>query len=85
MKRYTITVDGKKYDLSEHQYAMLSKKTLTPDNPVPWNFEQRIKSLVKQGLSRKRNGSYERTKLGSVVVNAIHDRLAIKASATPKE
>lgn len=78
-------MDGKKYDLSEHQYEMLSKKSLKAEDPMSWNFEQRIKSLVKQGLSRKRNGSYERTKLGSVVVNAIHDRLAIKASATPKE
>lgn len=84
-KRITLTRDGVKYDFSEFQFAMLTRKKITPDNPMGYNFEQRIRSLVKQGLFRKRNGAFERTKLGSVVCNIIHDRLAIKASVTPKE
>lgn len=84
-RRYKLTLDGIRYDLSEAQYAMLSRRKVKAEDPMTWNFEQRIKSLVKQGLSRKRNGSFERTKLGSVVVNTIHDRLAVKASATSEE
>lgn len=84
-KRITLTRDGKKFDFSEPQFAMLTRKMITPDDPMEYNFEQRIKSLIKQGLFRKRNGAFERTKLGSVVVQIIHDRLVAKTSVTPKE
>jgi hypothetical protein len=67
-------LDGTIYDLSEFQFAMLSKKKLTPDNPMTWNFQQRISSLVKQGLTRKRNGHYERTQRGLRVWREITNR-----------
>jgi len=95
VKRYTLTADGVKYDLSEAQFVMLSKRKLTPTTPMTWSFEQRIKSLVKQGLSRKRNGSYERTQKGFRVWRDITNRqlklkgtgLSVVATsdATPKE
>jgi hypothetical protein len=67
-------LDGIKYNLSEIQFAMLSKRKLTPDDPMPWNFEQRIKGLVKKGLSRKWNGVYERTQKGFRVWREISNR-----------
>ena len=64
---------------------MLSRKRLKLTPPVEWNDQQRIVSLVKQGLFRKRNGSYERTKLGSAVYLQITAKVAEATQAAPKE
>lgn len=85
MKRFRLTLNKVRYDLSAYQCLMLSRKRLKLPDPLEWNDEQRIKSLVKQGLFRKRNGAFERTKLGSVVYNTIHDKVATEVTATPKE
>jgi hypothetical protein len=74
MKRYKLTLDGNRYDLSQHQLLMLSRKTRKLTDPMDWNTEQRVKSLVKQGLGRKRNGHLERTKLGFEVWQKIANR-----------
>ncbi len=84
-KRYRLTVDGRKYDMSEPQYAMLSKKKVKLSNPPSWNDEQRMDGLLKMSLFRKRNGAFERTKLGSAVYDAIQARVAFKATATQPE
>lgn len=84
MKRFKLTLDGVRYDLSEFQFAMLSKRKLTPEDPMKYPFEQRIKSLVKQGLSRKRNGSFERTQKGFRVWQGINDRQLKREKIAPE-
>jgi hypothetical protein len=74
MKRYKLTLDGIQYSLSETQFAMLSHRKLNPEDPMTWAFEQRIKGLVKKGLSRKWNGVYERTQKGFRVWREITNR-----------
>mgnify|MGYP003578973567 CR=1 FL=1 len=73
-KRLKLKHKEVNYDLSEAQYLMLSRGKIEAEDPMTWRFEQRITSLVRQGLFCKRNGAFKRTKLGSTVWQTIADR-----------
>lgn len=84
-KKYKLTYDERIFAFSEAQYLMLSRKKIKVTDPLEWKFEQRMSSLVKQGLFRKWNGSFERTKLGLTVYDAIHDRISKSSTSKLKE
>ena len=78
--RFQLAHNGIKYDLSQEQLDMISKKTLRLKTPLKWHDEQRVKGLVKKRLIHReqwttKTVSYSRTRLGEEIYKTLSAKL----------
>lgn len=75
-KRYIVTREGIKYDLSPGQFELLAKKSFKVRklDQFNWTYQQRINGLCNKWLFRQIKGTYERTKLGTEIYKILSAR-----------
>ena len=78
MKKHVISFNKVKYALSEEQYFMLTKSTVTANTVLDRPNQARIKGLLGKGLFEFNGKSYKRTDLGSDLLRAFKQREKVR-------
>lgn len=78
-RRYQLTQDGVRYDLTGDQFDLLSKKVIRLKFPTEWKLQRRAngleaKGLISRSVATSKSVTYKRTETGTKVFKALRDK-----------